>query len=55
MKKHKLMLASLAVLGAGFLATSSNVQAAEQNNTGFIVKMIKSIIMKMVKNYQDGN
>ena len=30
MKKHKLMLASLAVLGAGFLATSSNVQAAEQ-------------------------
>ena len=36
MKKHKLMLASLAVLGAGFLATSSNVQAAEQNNTGFI-------------------
>ena len=36
MKKHKLMLASLAVLGAGFLATSSNVQAAEQNTTGFI-------------------
>ncbi len=36
MKKHQLMLASLAVLGAGFLATSSNVQAAEQNTTGFI-------------------
>lgn len=36
MKKHKLMLASLAVLGAGFLATNSNVQAAEQNNTGFV-------------------
>ena len=36
MKKTKLMLASLAVLGAGFLATSSNVQAAEQSNTGFI-------------------
>ena len=35
MKKHQLMLASLGVLGAGFLATSSNVQAAEQNNTGF--------------------
>lgn len=35
MKKHQLMLASLAVLGAGFLATSSNVQAAEQSNTGF--------------------
>ena len=38
MKKHKLMLASLAVLGAGFLATSSNVQAAEQSNTGFAHK-----------------
>lgn len=38
MKKTKLMLASLAVLGAGFLATSSNVQAAEQNNTGFAHK-----------------
>ena len=38
MKKHQLMLASLAVLGAGFLATSSNVQAAEQNNTGFAHK-----------------
>ena len=38
MKKHKLMLASLAVLGAGFLATSSNVQAAEQSNTGFAQK-----------------
>ena len=38
MKKIKLMLASLAVLGAGFLATSSNVQAAEQNNTGFAHK-----------------
>ena len=36
MKKTKLMLASLAVLGAGFLATSSNVQAAEQSNTGFV-------------------
>ena len=35
MKKHQLMLASLAVLGAGFLATSSNVHAAEQSNTGF--------------------
>ena len=35
MKKHQLFLASLAFLGAGFLATSSNVQAAEQNNTGF--------------------
>ena len=35
MKKTKLMLASLAVLGAGFLATSSNVHAAEQSNTGF--------------------
>ena len=32
------MLASLAVLGAGFLATSSNVQAAEQSNTGFAHK-----------------
>ena len=30
------MLASLAVLGASFLATSSNVQAAEQSKTGFI-------------------
>ena len=38
MKKHQLMLASLAVLGAGFLATSSNVQAAEQSNTGFAQK-----------------
>ena len=38
MKKHQLMLASLAVLGAGFLATSSNVQAAEQSNTGFAHK-----------------
>ena len=38
MKKHQLMLASLAVLGAGFLTTSSNVQAAEQNNTGFAHK-----------------
>ena len=38
MKKTKLMLASLAVLGVGFLATSSNVQAAEQNNTGFAHK-----------------
>lgn len=38
MKKTKLILASLAVLGAGFLATSSNVQAAEQNNTGFAHK-----------------
>ena len=38
MKKTKLMLASLAVLGAGFLATSSNVQAAEQSNTGFVHK-----------------
>ena len=36
MKKHQLFLASLAFLGAGFLATSSNVQAAEQSNTGFI-------------------
>lgn len=36
MKTHKLMLASLAVLGAGFLATSANVQAAEQNHAGFI-------------------
>ena len=36
MKKHQLMLASLAVLGTSFLATSSNVQAAEQSNTGFI-------------------
>ena len=36
MKKHQLMLASLAVLGASFLATSSNVQAAEQSKTGFI-------------------
>ena len=32
------MLASLAVLGAGFLVTSSNVQAAEQSNTGFAHK-----------------
>ena len=38
MKKTKLMLASLAVLGAGFLATSSNVHAAEQSNTGFAHK-----------------
>ena len=38
MKKTKLILASLAVLGAGFLATSSNVQAAEQSNTGFVHK-----------------
>lgn len=38
MKKTKLMLASLAVLGVGFLATSSNVQAAEQSNTGFAHK-----------------
>ena len=38
MKKHQLMLASLAVLGTGFLATSSNVQAAEQSNTGFAHK-----------------
>lgn len=38
MKKTKLMLASLAVLGAGFLATSSNVQATEQSNTGFAHK-----------------
>ena len=38
MKKTKLMLASLAVLGAGFLVTSSNVQAAEQSNTGFAHK-----------------
>ena len=38
MKKHQLMLASLAVLGTGFLATSSNVQAAEQSNTGFAQK-----------------
>lgn len=38
MKKTKLMLASLAFLGAGFLATSSNVQAAEQSNTGFAHK-----------------
>ena len=38
MKKHQLFLASLAVLGAGFLATSSNVQAAEQSNTGFAHK-----------------
>ena len=36
MKKTKLMLASLAFLGAGFLAISSNVHAAEQSNTGFI-------------------
>ena len=36
MKKHQLMLASLAVLGTSFLAISSNVQAAEQSNTGFI-------------------
>ena len=36
MKKHQLMLASLAVLGASFLATSSNVQAAEHSKTGFI-------------------
>ena len=38
MKKHQLFLASLAFLGAGFLATSSNVQAAEQSNTGFAYK-----------------
>ena len=38
MKRTKLMLASLAFLGAGFLATSSNVQAAEQSNTGFAHK-----------------
>ena len=38
MKKHQLFLASLAVLGAGFLATSSNVHAAEQSNTGFAHK-----------------
>ena len=38
MKKTKLILASLAVLGAGFLATSSNVHAAEQSNTGFAHK-----------------
>ena len=38
MKKHQLFLASLAFLGAGFLATSSNVQAAEQSNTGFAHK-----------------
>ena len=38
MKKHQLFLASLAFLGAGFLATSSNVQAAEQSNTGFVHK-----------------
>ena len=38
MKKTKLILASLAFLGAGFLATSSNVQAAEQSNTGFAHK-----------------
>ena len=38
MKKTKLILASLAVLGAGFLATSSNVQAAEQSKTGFAHK-----------------
>ena len=38
MKKTKLMLASLAFLGAGFLAKSSNVQAAEQSNTGFAHK-----------------
>ena len=38
MKKTKLMVASLAVLGVGFLATSSNVQAAEQSNTGFAHK-----------------
>ena len=47
MKKHQLMLASLAVLGAGFLATSSNVQAAEQSNTGFAQKMEKYITLKM--------
>ena len=38
MKKTKLILASLVVLGAGFLATSSNVHAAEQSNTGFAHK-----------------
>ena len=38
MKKHQLFLASLAFLGAGFLATSSNVYAAEQSNTGFAHK-----------------
>ena len=38
MKKYQLMLASLAVLGTGFLATSSNVQAAEQSNIGFAHK-----------------
>ena len=38
MKKHQLFLASLAFLGAGFLATSSNIQAAEQSNTGFAHK-----------------
>ena len=38
MKKTKLMLASLAFLGAGFLAISSNVHAAEQSNTGFAHK-----------------
>ena len=38
MKKTKLILASLAVLGAGFLATSSNVHAAEQSNIGFAHK-----------------
>ena len=40
MKKHKLLaatLASLAVLGTGFFtASTSNVQAAEQNRTGFV-------------------
>ena len=40
MKKHKLLaatLASLAVLGTGFFtASNSNVQAAEQNRTGFV-------------------
>lgn len=38
MKKHQLFLASLAVLGAGFLATSLNVHAEEQSNTGFAHK-----------------
>ncbi|MFC2678993.1 MAG: hypothetical protein ACFN08_07090 [Granulicatella sp.] len=40
MKKHKLLvatLASLAVLVIGFFTVStSNVQAAEQNKTGFV-------------------
>lgn len=47
MKKHKLLamtLASLAVLVIGFFTVStSNVQAAEQNRTGFVREKWKSI------------